>query len=209
MRIRRQRSRIVQRADTNETEPRTAAVVAPQRGRGDIGCPDAGREEFSRPLNLLAEKKTLSDETSSIGFETQNGVRIGPELGAQVTVTGSNHERLVSLTEVTHAGGFLAEGLRQACQEAGVPAQVNQIGSMWTLFFAAGAVTDYDSAKKADTACFARFFWAMLDRGVYLPCSQFEAAFNSVLHTRERLRETAAAAREALGEIAREGAAPP
>src|SRR5262249_10448989 len=66
-------------------------------------------------------------------------------------------------------------------------------------------VTDYESAKKADTARFARFFWAMMDRGFYLPCSQFEAAFNSVLHTEQRLHETLAAAREALAQGARGG----
>jgi glutamate-1-semialdehyde 2,1-aminomutase len=105
-------------------------------------------------------------------------------------------------SELERLGKFLAEGLRQACREAGVPATVQQVGSMWTLFFTAGPVTDYDSAKKADTTRFARFFWAMMGRGFYLPCSQFEAAFNSVLHTEARLRETIAAAREALAEIA-------
>ena len=57
-------------------------------------------------------------------------------------------------------------------------------------------------AKKSDTAKFAKFFWAMMERGVYLPCSQFEAAFNSVLHTEERIADTVAAARAALGEMA-------
>ena len=82
-----------------------------------------------------------------------------------------------------------------------MPATVNQVGSMWTLFFAPGPVTDYATAKKADTRRFARFFWAMMDRGFYLPCSQFEAAFNSVLHTEERLRETLTAARASLAEL--------
>ena len=52
------------------------------------------------------------------------------------------------------------------------------------------SVTDYDSAKKSDTARFARFFWAMMERGVYLPCSQFEAAFISAAHTEEHVEET-------------------
>ena len=73
---------------------------------------------------------------------------------------------------------------------------------MWTLFFTDGPVTDYDSAKKSDTARFARFFWAMMDRGVYLPCSQFEAAFDSVLHGEKEVEQTITAAREALAEIA-------
>jgi glutamate-1-semialdehyde 2,1-aminomutase len=69
---------------------------------------------------------------------------------------------------------------------------------MWTLFFANEPVTDYDSAKKSDTARFARFFWAMMDRGVYLPCSQFEAAFISTAHTEEHIEQTIAAAGVAL-----------
>jgi glutamate-1-semialdehyde 2,1-aminomutase len=92
----------------------------------------------------------------------------------------------------------LTEGLRQAAQVAGVPVCINHVGSMWTLFFTAGPVTDYDSAKTSDTSRFGKFFWALLDRGVYLPCSQFEAAFVSTAHTEEHIDQTLSAAREAL-----------
>lgn len=95
-------------------------------------------------------------------------------------------------------GKLLADGLDQAASDAGVPHQLARVGSMWTLFFTADPVTDYDTAKKCDTARFARFFWAMLDRGIYLPCSQFEAAFLSTAHTEGHVQETIAAAREAL-----------
>jgi len=95
----------------------------------------------------------------------------------------------------------LADGLGKAASDAAVPHCVNRVGSMWTLFFTAGPVTDYDSAKTSDTARFGRFFWAMMDRGVYLPCSQFEAAFNSVAHTEKHIEQTVTAAREALAEI--------
>ncbi|MBY0233130.1 MAG: glutamate-1-semialdehyde 2,1-aminomutase [Gemmataceae bacterium] len=98
-------------------------------------------------------------------------------------------------------GRFVADGLRKACADLGVAATVNQVGSMWTLFFGPDPVTDYASARRSDTARFGRFFWAMMDRGMYLPCSQFEAAFNSVLHTEERLAEALAAAREALATL--------
>ncbi len=95
-------------------------------------------------------------------------------------------------------GQRLADGLLQAAKDAGVPVCLNRIGSMWTLFFCQGPVTDYDSAKSADTARYARFFWEMMDRGIYLPCSQFEAAFNSVLHDEKRIDQTIAAARASL-----------
>jgi glutamate-1-semialdehyde 2,1-aminomutase len=98
-------------------------------------------------------------------------------------------------------GRRLAEGLHQAADAAGVPHQLVRVGSMWTLFFNPEPVTDYDTAKKSDTARFARFFWAMMERGVYLPCSQFEAAFLSATHTEAHVQQTVDAAREALREI--------
>jgi glutamate-1-semialdehyde 2,1-aminomutase len=97
-------------------------------------------------------------------------------------------------------GQTLAEGLRNAARGVGVPAQVARVGSLWTLFFAPEPVTDYDTAKKSDTALFGRFFRAMLDRGVYLPCSQFEAAFLSAAHTEQHVARTVTAAAEALSE---------
>jgi glutamate-1-semialdehyde 2,1-aminomutase len=98
-------------------------------------------------------------------------------------------------------GARLTRGLTTAAEKTGAPHQLQRVGSMWTLFFAADPVTDYDTAKKSDTARFGRFFWAMMDRGVYLPCSQFEAAFDSVLHGEKEIMETIAAATEALAEI--------
>jgi glutamate-1-semialdehyde 2,1-aminomutase len=97
-------------------------------------------------------------------------------------------------------GQTLAEGLRNAARGVGVSAQVARVGSMWTLFFAPEPVTDYDTAKKSDTALFGRFFWAMMDRGVYLPCSQFEAAFLSAAHTEQHVARTVTATAEALME---------
>jgi glutamate-1-semialdehyde 2,1-aminomutase len=81
-----------------------------------------------------------------------------------------------------------------------VPADVtvNRVGSMYTFFFTSEPVTDWESAKRSDTARFGRFFRAMLDRGIYLAPSQFEAAFLSAAHTEEDIRKTVAAAREAF-----------
>jgi glutamate-1-semialdehyde 2,1-aminomutase len=95
--------------------------------------------------------------------------------------------------------GALCDGLAAAA--AGVPHTLNRVGSMWTLFFAPSPVTDYDSARNSDTSRFARFFWGMLDRDVYLPCSQFEAAFVSAVHSEDDVARTVAAAREAISEL--------
>ncbi len=97
----------------------------------------------------------------------------------------------------------LVDGLAAAARDAGVPHCINRVGSMWTFFFTPGPVVDYDSAKTSDTTRFGRFFWSMMDRGVYLPCSQFEAAFVSTQHTEKCIKQTIDAAREALVEIGR------
>jgi glutamate-1-semialdehyde 2,1-aminomutase len=99
-------------------------------------------------------------------------------------------------------GRKLAEGLDQAATAASLPHQLARVGSMWTMFFNPDPVTDYDVARSSDTARFARFFWAMMERGIYLPCSQFEAAFLSAAHTEPHVAQTVAAAREALVEAA-------
>jgi glutamate-1-semialdehyde 2,1-aminomutase len=99
-------------------------------------------------------------------------------------------------------GDRLVQGLHDAAQNAGVTHNPARVGSMWTLFFTGEPVIDYDTAKQADTARFARFFWAMMERGIYLPCSQFEAAFLSAVHNSKHIEQTLAAAREALAEIA-------
>lgn len=93
----------------------------------------------------------------------------------------------------------LRDGFAQAAEAAGVPLQAAAVGSMWGFFFAAEPVRDYASAKQyADTARYGRFFHAMLERGVYLAPSQFEAAFVSTAHTDALVDQTIAAAREAL-----------
>jgi glutamate-1-semialdehyde 2,1-aminomutase len=104
-------------------------------------------------------------------------------------------------TKLEKLSAKLADGLDQAASAAGVPHRVQRVGSMLTLFFTDTPVTDYDTAKTSDTAKFARFFWGMMDRGVYLPCSQFEAVFVSAAHTEADIERTLAAAREALAEL--------
>lgn len=102
-------------------------------------------------------------------------------------------------------GRALAEGLKEAAKEAGVPLQVAQIGSICGAFFSDSEVYDYASAKKSDTARFARFFWAMLKRGVYLAPSQFESWFVSLAHSEEDIARTLTAVKEALRESLSEG----
>jgi glutamate-1-semialdehyde 2,1-aminomutase len=90
----------------------------------------------------------------------------------------------------------LAAGLSEAAGE--IPHSVARIGSMMTLFFSPERVTDWSVAEKCDTQRFAQYFQAMLDRGIYLPCSQYEALFVSAAHTDEDIDTTIQAAREVL-----------
>jgi len=95
-------------------------------------------------------------------------------------------------------GALLEEGLLGAIASGGRPCRVARVGSMWTLFFSAREVTDWDVASRCDTARFGRFFHAMLERGVSLAPSQFEANFISAAHTEDDVAATLDAAREAL-----------
>lgn len=97
----------------------------------------------------------------------------------------------------THAAR-LAAGLEHAAADADVPHVVQRVGSMLTLFFNDSDVTNYEDAKRSDTAFFGRFFWEMLARGVYLPCSQYEAAFVSAADSDDDIDQTILAARESL-----------
>ena len=103
--------------------------------------------------------------------------------------------------QLEERGRLLSEGLLEAARELGVGVTLNRVGSMMTLFFTPGPVTDYASAKKSDTLAFARFFRAMLEEGIYLPPSQFEAAFLSTAHTSADIAKTVRAARIAFKKL--------
>ncbi len=97
---------------------------------------------------------------------------------------------------------MLEEGLRAAANAAGAQLALNRVGSLLTPFFTAGPVSGYAGAMSADTSRFAAFFRAMLDRGVYLPPSQFEAWFTSTAHGEREVEATIAAARQAFAGLA-------
>lgn len=102
------------------------------------------------------------------------------------------YKKLESLT------ARLVKGLSDAATKAGIVHQTAQIGSMFTLFFNDRKVTSYTISAKNDTKKFARYFWGMLERGIYLPCSQFEANFVSTAHTEAMIDQTIAAANDVL-----------
>jgi glutamate-1-semialdehyde 2,1-aminomutase len=107
-------------------------------------------------------------------------------------------------TKINERAPRLVEGLRAALAESGVAGQVNAMGSLATLFFTPAPVRNYSDAKRSDTRRYARFFREMLDRGIFLAPSQYEAAFVSAAHTSEDVERTIGAARDSLKAIAAE-----
>jgi len=94
----------------------------------------------------------------------------------------------------------LVSGVAAAAKEAGVPLCHNRVGSMFTWFFQQGPVSDWETASKSDTEAFARFFRSMLDSGVYLPPSQYEAAFLGATHSEQDVQRTIAASKQAFAQ---------
>jgi glutamate-1-semialdehyde 2,1-aminomutase len=92
-------------------------------------------------------------------------------------------------------------GLVQSAREAGIACTTTRVGSMLTLFFSATRPIDWTTASQSDTSRYARYFWSMLDRGIYLPCSQYEALFVSAAHTPELIDETIVAAKESFAKL--------
>ena len=109
----------------------------------------------------------------------------------------SVYERLES------ASSKLCAALANAAREAGVTTVTNRVGSMWTSFFTSEPVIDWDGANKCDRQLYGKFFHTMLDEGVYLAPSQFEAAFVSLAHDDQIIERTIEAARKALTRITR------
>lgn len=144
-------------------------------GRRDVMCRVA-------PLGPVYQAGTLSG----------NPVAMRAGLETLALLDDAAYRRLDDL------GGALAGGLREAARSAGVPLTVNRVGSMLTPFFVEGPVENADAARRSDTARYARFFHALLERGIMVPPSQFEAWFVSLAHTEDDLRRTCDAAAAAL-----------
>ena len=102
------------------------------------------------------------------------------------------YPRLDSLTQT------LVQGLAKIAVDAGIANTIPRVGSMFTLFFNPDTVTNLTTASKSDTKAFSHYFHAMLERGIYLACSQFEANFVSAAHTAEDIQATLDAARQSL-----------
>ena len=155
------------------------------------------------PVGAYGGKREIMSQVSPAGPVYQAGTLSGNPLAMTAGLTTLRRLDPQLYRDLAAKTDRLVQGLLGAAAAAGVPAVANRAGSMFTLFFSGRPVTDYASATAADTQAYARFFRAMLDRGVYLPPSQFEACFVSAAHTDEDIAFTVRAAEESLRTVAR------
>jgi glutamate-1-semialdehyde 2,1-aminomutase len=155
------------------------------------------------PLGAYGGRRDVMDHVLPAGKVFQAGTLSGNPLAvAAGTATLEELRDNPPYERLERHGARLEEGFREAAARAGVPAWVARVGSMMTMFFQMGPevipVTGWKTASLSDTARYADFFWKMIDRGIYLPCSQYEALFFSAAHTDADIEATIAAAAESL-----------
>jgi glutamate-1-semialdehyde 2,1-aminomutase len=151
------------------------------------------------PIGAVAGRAALMDMLAPVGPVYQAGTLSGNPLSVRAGLETLTLLRQAGVYErLEAAGARLAAGFNAALTTAGRPGCVNRAGSLLTLFHGVGEVTDGDSARRADTVTFARFFHAMFARGINLPPAQFEAMFVSLAHSDADLDATIAAAQQAL-----------
>ena len=152
------------------------------------------------PIAAYGGRADVMTRVAPLGPVYQAGTLSGNPLavagGLAMLRTLQQHPEIYGQLERSAAG--LCEGVAGAARAAGRPLTVNRAGSMFTFFFTDAPVTDYETAKRSNTEAYAKFFRGMLERGIYLPPSQFEAAFLSAAHGDEDIDRTVEAAREAL-----------
>jgi glutamate-1-semialdehyde 2,1-aminomutase len=157
------------------------------------------------PVGVFGGKRQFMDLLAPLGPVYQAGTLSGNPLAmaAGLATVGYLEERAVEVyTQLEAKSRAVAAGVAQEAARAGIPLTTNRVGAMWTWFFTGEPVTNYEQAAKSDTTAFARFHRGMLDRGIWLPPSQFEAAFMSYAHTDGDIEATISAAREVFASFA-------
>ncbi|HMO60073.1 MAG TPA: glutamate-1-semialdehyde 2,1-aminomutase [Roseiflexaceae bacterium] len=151
------------------------------------------------PAAAYGGRRQIMEMVAPVGPMYQAGTLSGNPLAMAAGIVTLRRIREPGVfAQLEQSAAALCAGLTQAAAAADIPLRAAYAGSMWGFFFTADEVFDYTSAKTADTARYGRFFHAMLERGVYLAPSQFEAAFVSTRHDAAIIRQTLDAAAEAL-----------
>jgi glutamate-1-semialdehyde 2,1-aminomutase len=154
------------------------------------------------PVGAYGGRREIMEQVAPLGGVYQAGTLSGNPLAMtagletlKILEGEGVYETLGQKTE------FLCRGITQAAHECGIPVRCTHVGAMFTVFFTSSPVEDYETAKKSDTDAFARYFVLMLEQGIYLPPSQFEAVFVSLAHSQEDLERTVHAAKRVLTEM--------
>jgi len=154
------------------------------------------------PIGAYGGRKDIMEMVAPLGPVYQAGTLAGNPIAM---TAGIETLKILGKTgvydELDRKSSLLEKGIIQAATKANIDIQLSRIGSIFTVFFTKEQVTDYETAAKADTKLYAKFFHQMLSHGVYLPPSQFEAAFVSVAHTDEDIRITVDATSKALNSL--------
>ena len=154
------------------------------------------------PVGAYGGSRELMNNIAPAGSIYQAGTLSGNPLSMTAGLVTLRRLREPSVYEqLEESTKKLCEGLAVAAGEAGVKTVTNRVGSMWTGFFTGEPVVDWDTANKCDRQMYGKFFHALLNEGVYLAPSQFEAAFVSLAHTDELIEQTIAAARKVLPQL--------
>lgn len=156
------------------------------------------------PVGAYGGRADIMNTVSPVGKVYQAGTLSGNPVAMAAGIAMLNLIRTENpYPRLEQAGKKLADGIRGAAKAANVEIVMNRVGSMLTAFLTSKTVTDLTSATASDTAKFARYFHGMLNRGVYLPCSQFEVMFVSAVHTDAHIDQTIAAAAASFAECAK------
>ncbi|MDP2210121.1 MAG: glutamate-1-semialdehyde 2,1-aminomutase [Candidatus Aquicultor sp.] len=151
------------------------------------------------PVGAFGGRADIMDAIAPVGAVYQAGTLSGNPIAMTAGLTLLNILKNPAVYEqLDKMCARFSDGLKSAAAEAGIAAQFTRVGSLSCMFFTDEPVFDYQSAKKSDTACFAAYFKSMLEQGINLAPSQFEAAFVSAAHTEDDIDRTIEAARTAL-----------
>jgi glutamate-1-semialdehyde 2,1-aminomutase len=151
------------------------------------------------PVGAYGGSRAVMERVSPLGGVYQAGTLSGNPLAvAAGLATLKALDRPGVYDRLEALGARVEREVAEAARAAGVAVAINRVGSMLTVFFTDGPVTDYASAKRADTARYGRYFHAMRESGVFLAPSQFEAAFLSLAHTDDDLAAAARSCRSAM-----------
>lgn len=160
------------------------------------------------PVGAYGGRRDVMEHVAPLGPVYQAGTLSGNPLAvaAGLATLRTLQQNPGIFQQLEDNSEILARGLARAAKRVNIPVTINRVGSMFTVFFADDPVIDFDSASKSDTTRFGKFFHGMLKSGVYLPCSQFEAAFLSAAHSQTEIDKIVSEAENILANLAKDTA---